>query len=116
MSSFGAGYGLIEQLQPECEREVTIAMPTTRRQRRDNSRPSGKTNATASGQANRTGGTVAASVRYAQAAPTSVAGGDLEGRQERSEQEDPGDAVARKLEGIRRPTTAGDRIASARNG
>ena len=52
-------------------------MPTTQRQRRDNSRPSGKTNATASGQANRPG-TVAASIWYAQAAPTSCSE-DLEG-------------------------------------
>ena len=72
MSSFGAGYGSgSNSFSPIVNAKLTIAMPATQRQRRDKSRPFGKTNATASGQANRTGGTVAASVWYAHAAPTS---------------------------------------------
>ena len=100
MSSFGAGYGSgSNSFSPIVNAKLTIAMPATQRQRRDRSRPFGKTNATASGQANRAGGMVAASVWYAHAAPTSCSAAIWNVRQERSEQEDPRDAVARELEG-----------------
>ena len=63
MSSFGAGYGSgSNNFSPIVTAKLTIAVPATQRQRRDKSRPSGKTNAMASGQAKRIGGTVAASV------------------------------------------------------
>ena len=101
---------------PTVNPKLTIAIPATQRQRRDRSRPSGKTNATASGQANRIGGTVAASVWYAHAAPTSCSAAIWRaGRSAPSRR-----IQAMRLRGswraIRRPTTAGDRIASARNG
>ena len=54
MSSFGAGYGSgSNSFSPIVKPKLTIATPATQRQRGDSSRPFGKTNATASGQAKR---------------------------------------------------------------
>ena len=99
MSSFGGGYGSgSNSFSPIVNAKLTIAMPTTQRQRRDRSRPSGKTNATASGQANSwRHGCPLGLVRPRRT--DELLRGDLESRQERSEQEDPRDAVARELEG-----------------
>ena len=99
-SSFGSGYGSgSNSFSPIVNAKLTIAMPATQRQRRDNSRPFGKTNATASGQARRTGGTVARLGLVRPRRTDDLLRGDLESGQERSEQEDPRDAVAWELEG-----------------
>ena len=100
MSSFGAGYGLgIEQLQPDREREAhdrhaddpapaARQEPAVREDERNGERP---------GEQDRRHGRRLGLVRPGRT--DELLRGDLEGRQERSEQEDPGDAVARKLEG-----------------
>ena len=117
MSSFGAGYGSgSNSFSPIVNPKLTIARPATHRQRRDKSRPFGKTNATASGQANKASGMVAASVWYAHAGPTSCSAAIWNvGRSAPSKR-----IHAMRFRGswraIRRPTTAGERIASARNG
>ena len=99
MSSFGAGYGSgSNSFSPIVKPKLTIATPATQRQRGDRSRPFGKTNATASGQAKRRWhGCRLGLVRPRRA--DELLRRDLEGWEEGSDQEDPRDAVAWELEG-----------------
>jgi len=92
--SMAAGSNIfIRMVRPK----LTTAAPATQRQRRDNSRPFGKTNAIATGQAN-SSGIVARSDWSDHPRAEELLRAELEGRHERPEQEYPGDGVARLLD------------------
>ena len=95
--------------------KLTTAAPATQRQRRDNSRPFGKTNATATGQANSSGMVARADWSDHPAPKSCSALSWTDGTN------DPSRSIqAMRLRGnwsaISRPTTVGASSASARNG